>query len=152
TDAARWHHLPLPAGAVRSARELRRAYAWAAETEDVYLIAIEDPYSPRYGTAKRLATVAGAILASIPDAFADELIWLLRPDEWRLACGLPGNASKEHARLFCESKRLAAAQRRAGGPVSAGAVQVGDWPQDACDAFCLAWAAREMNRRGLEAA
>jgi hypothetical protein len=80
--------------------------------------------------------VQGAILACLPRELA---VTELGPSEWRKRCGLPGNASKSEAARF--------ALERWGQP--------GRWTpawtieqQDALDAFCLAWAVREMTSVG----
>lgn len=135
TDLARWHSLPLERG-IAGTRQIRHAYAWARELEDAYLVAIEDPFSAGRTAAKQLGRVCGAILASLPVSVPDEHVWLLRPDEWRMACGLAGNASKADVAAW--------ARERFGE-------QVAIYSQDAVDALCVAYAAREINARAVAA-
>lgn len=135
TDAARWHSLPLPKG-IAGLRHIRHSYAWAAELEDVYLVAIEDPFSAGRTAAKKLGRVCGAIVASLPSSVPDELIWWLRPDEWRMAIGLPGNGSKAQVAEWARERF---------------AEQVELYSQDAVDALAMAVAAREINARAVAA-
>lgn len=133
-EACRWHSIPLARG-IAGIRQVRHAYAWARELEDVYLVAIEDPYSAGRTAAKTLGRVDGAILSSLPSRIASEHVWRLRPDEWRMACGLPGNAPKRDVAEW--AKRFGS--------------QVELWPQDAVDALAMAYAAREINARAVAA-
>jgi Holliday junction resolvasome RuvABC endonuclease subunit len=132
TLAARWHSIPLERG-IAGVRAIRHAYAWQEKLEDVYLVAIEDPFSAGRTSAKQLGRVCGAILASLP---TEHEVWLMRPDEWRMACGLAGNAGK----------LLVADWVRERVP------EVELWSQDACDAYAMAYAAREINARAVEVA
>lgn len=137
TDAARWHRIPLEKG-IAGIRQIRGGYAWAAELEDVYLVAIEDPMSVGMTQAKVLGRICGAVTAALPRSHE---VWLMRPDEWRMACGMKGNASKAAVYEF------AILMGQEGGSE--------DWfrlPQDACDAFCIAYAARSINAKAVAAA
>jgi hypothetical protein len=131
-NAARWHSIPLERG-IAGVRSIRRAYSWQAELEDVYLVAIEDPFSAGRTQAKQLGRVAGAILSSIP---ANLEVWMMRPDEWRMACGMAGNASKRAVADWVRERMP----------------EVEMWSQDAADAYCIAYAAREINARAVDAA
>lgn len=134
SDAARWHRIPLETG-IAGIRKMRHAYAWAAELEDVYLVAVEDPMSVSMTSAKKLGRVCGAVMACIPQSLE---VWLMRPDEWRMACGMAGNASKAAVMEFALLMGQEAGTE--------------DWfrlPQDACDAYCMAYAAREINAKAI---
>ena len=136
TDCARWHSIPLERG-VAGTRQIRSAYAWAAELESVYLVAIEDPFSAGRTAAKQLGRVCGAIIASLPPSVPDEHVWLMRPDEWRMACGMAGNATKAQVAVWARERF---------------AIDGLDmWPQDAIDALCVAYAAREINAKAVAA-
>jgi hypothetical protein len=104
----------------------------------VYLVAIEDPFSAGRTAAKQLGRIAGAILASLPASVPDDLVWTLRPDEWRLANGLSGNAPKSMVASWARERFMDL-----------------DWldmaSQDALDALAIASAAREMNARAVAA-
>lgn len=98
----------------------------------VDMVAIESPKSNRFGTAVALARVQGAILQTFPPELT---VLEVAPAEWRLECGLPGNASKAKVAAWV-------------GGVWADAPA----DQNALDAFAIAYAARQMNRRANEAA
>jgi Holliday junction resolvasome RuvABC endonuclease subunit len=135
-DAARWHSLPLEKG-IAGLRQIRRTYAWAEKLEDVYLVAIEDPFSAGKTQAKQLGRVCGAIVASLPTSIDNDAVWWMRPDEWRMACGLAGNASKADAAEWA----------RATFPGG----DIGIYSQDAIDALGVAYAARAINARAIAA-
>lgn len=88
--------------------------------DDMLAIGIEDP---RGFNAGALYRIQGAILANIPDRI---LVQPWVPSEWRKAVGLKGNAPK------AEVKSAVITWAWAGGS--------GEWPQDACDAYCIALA------------
>ena len=130
-DSARWHSIPLERG-FDGIRKIRHAYAWQRELEDVYLVVLEDPMSAGRTAAKQLGRVSGAIGTCLP---VETVCWLLRPDEWRMACGLPGNGSKAQVASWAASR-----------------FDCEMWSQDALDALAMAWAGREMIRRAVESA
>lgn len=84
-------------------------------------IGIEEPRGMNPGPTFR---VQGAVLQVIPRT---SLVQPWVPSQWRKAVGLPGNCKKPVIMEFVKSKL--------------GAVAV-DWPQDACDAWCVAEATR----------
>jgi hypothetical protein len=102
--------------------------------DDVYLVAIEAPYGAGTGTVAILNRIVGAIVASLPSALQrPERCWIVRPDEWKGGLGLQGKPSAEHiAHLGLMLD---------GDPVT----------QDARDAACLAYWAREANARASAA-
>jgi hypothetical protein len=103
--------------------------------DDVYLVAIEAPYGHGAGTVAILNRIVGAVAASLP-AFLREpyRCWIVRPDEWKNELGLKGKPSAEDVAAL-------------------GLELTGDHPetQDARDAACLAYYARELNARALSA-
>jgi hypothetical protein len=125
----------------------KRASAWertlglpalmpeASWWDDVYLVAIEAPYGASTGGVAVLNRVVGAIVASLPRALQrPERVWAVRPDEWKTRLGLKAKPSADDiARL--------------------GLRMLGEHAdtQDARDALCLAYFARELNASGLAA-
>lgn len=96
--------------------------------DDILAVGIEHP-GGHHGTRDMLR-VQGAILSCIP---ARMLVEPWPPAKWRKAVGLPGNASKsEIAERVIDDAREA----RPRWPTMA-------WPQDACDAYCIALATRQ---------
>lgn len=87
--------------------------------DDVTAVGIEEP-GGKYVVGK-LKGIQGAIVASLPD---DLLVSPYQAGLWRNLCGLPGNAVKTQVKEWVYA-------RLEGSP---------DWPQDACDAYCLAYA------------
>jgi hypothetical protein len=103
--------------------------------DDVALVAIERPYGPGRDILFHLHLVVGAVIAALPARLRPP--WLMHPTEWRKACGLSGSATKDEVAFFAVN---------AGHPND-----FRDWPQDACDAFCVAYAARALNEKGQAA-
>ena len=131
-DQATWDRYELQ-GSTGIQRGLRASHYIPHGTywDDVALVAIERPYGPGGDTLIALHLVVGAVAASTPSS---TVLWLLHPAEWRKACGLPGNASKDDVWNFAIPTPT-----------------TGDrflWSQDACDAYCIATAARNINQRG----
>lgn len=87
---------------------------------EIEAVGIEDPRGYGAGSIYR---VQGAVLACVPLPL---LVQPWVPSQWRKAVGLKGNATKEDVRAFVENLV----------PVAT------SWPQDACDAFCIAEATR----------
>jgi len=96
--------------------------------QDVYLAAIEAPYGAGHGTVAVLNRIVGALAATIPV----RPLWVVRPDEWKRSLGLHGKPSAE----VVEQLGL-----RLEGPYAGS--------QDARDAVCIAYYARETNARAL---
>lgn len=97
-----------------------RASAW----DDTLAVGIEEPQGVSQGTRAKLKAVQGAIVACLPSRL---LVHPFGPSEWRRLVGLPGSATKAGIALFVHDDLRASPH----------------WPQDACDAFCLALAVRE---------
>ena len=126
TDAATWHRYELGGqDAFERARMVREAVrdSWAY-WDDVLAIGIEDPRGYNAGALYR---IQGALLAAIP---ATTLVHPLPPSVWRKTVGLPGNASKRDVAEFV----MDAVPPEMDAP----------WPQDACDAYCIALATRTL--------
>src|SRR4029450_13545928 len=87
--------------------------------EEVTAVGIEEP-GGKYVVAK-LKGIQGAIVACLPH---DLLVAPYQAGLWRMLCGLKGNATKEEVKSWV-------LERLPWNP---------DWPQDAYDAYCLAYA------------
>lgn len=133
TGTPDWHRFPLAGlgDAFDRARLVREAMPPRRWWEDYGVIAvgIEDP---RGYAAGHLYRIQGGILQCLP---RDLLVQPWIPSAWRSKIGLPGNASKaliaDHVRRMAVMRRFAA----------------NDWPQDACDAYCIARATRDSLER-----
>jgi Holliday junction resolvasome RuvABC endonuclease subunit len=139
SDAAGWTRVALGTDKDSALDRLRRvaeAMPPASFYEDIYLAAVESPYGTRLerGTQAKLNRVFGAVCACLP---ARVHLWEVMPGDWRKALGLKGNASKEECAEAVRALWLAV-------PGSAG-----DVPQDALDAYAVAYYAREHNHRGV---
>jgi hypothetical protein len=143
TDEAVWTRLLLDStgqlGALERARRVRTVMpargAWA--DDGVVTIALEDPRGPTFKGSIPLARVQGALLACLPAPGQDPDALVLTTQEWKMACGLGGNAKKPVVREWA----------------------LKTWPnlpdrytQDALDAYAIAWAARSICERAAHAA
>lgn len=126
TGRAEWRHWPLTGNdsfdRTRAVRDAMPSRGWW-EDEGVLAIGIEHP-GGHHGT-RDMIRVQGAILACLPTSL---LVCPWPPAKWRKAVGLPGNASKLAVAAWAD-RHLARSQ-----------VSWGTWPQDACDAYCIAQA------------
>ncbi|MBA2706356.1 MAG: hypothetical protein H0U59_00945 [Gemmatimonadaceae bacterium] len=127
-----WHRFPLTG---KDAFDRTRSVADAlpgrtsALYEDLIALGIEHP-AGKHGTGA-LMRIQGAILARLP---ARLLVEPLPPSKWRQLVGLKGNATK--------------AEVAASAVVTYGSyVAQTKWPQDACDAYCIALATRTLISR-----
>lgn len=113
-------------------RSVRSAMPTKGVWEDmgVYACAIEEPQGAQKATVAKLKAVQGAILACLP---ADLLVEPMVPARWRTAVGLKGNATKE------DVAQLVGRQVWPDAPLPV-VPAPSTWPQDACDAYCLALA------------
>lgn len=138
TDAATWHRFELHGqDAFDRARDVHRAFNLTSEQWDsVVAVGIEDPRG--YG-AGAMYRVQGAILAGIP---WHKLVQPWVPSSWRKAVGLPGNASKGHIRVHALQHVEAPSVHEKNGRMTYVPHDMRDWPQDACDAYCIALATR----------
>lgn len=140
TDAATWHRFPLEgADAFDRARSVGLAVPGRAMSfwDDVLAVGIEEPQAHKR-TSKAvmygLYRVQGAVLACVPPG---RLVQPFVPAEWRKAVGLKGNASKEAVWYHAHGYRKRGSM---------------NWPQDACDAYCIALATRSLLQHGERAA
>lgn len=129
--AARLFHWDLCAGdafartrAVPLVVPGRRAAFW----DQVRAVGIEEPMGrgpSSWAIVPKLKAIQGAILACIP---ADMEVTPMNPAWWRSRIGLPGNATKD----------MVAAWAIGTIPATPATQPIGDWPQDAYDAYCIA--------------
>lgn len=105
------------------------SYWW----DDVCLVALERPAARHRTTVESLMAVLGLVVGTIPTRLKP---WLFMPAEWRRECGMAGNASKQDVDTFALAT-MAAVE---------GMVRF-SWPQDAMDAFGIAYAARAVNAK-----
>jgi len=124
--ASEWHRFPLVgADAFDRARSVAQAVPGPTSVlyDDLIAVGIEDPRGQNAGAIYR---VQGAILARIPPRM---LVRPFIPSEWRKGVGLKGNASKADVWSFTTFQSVG---RDPNGRFG--------WPQDACDAYCIALA------------
>lgn len=130
---AHWEHLHLEGKtAFDRLRQVRRVMPGPSWYDDVYLVAVEAPMSRgQSGTLAKLSRVLGAVVACVP---APLVVWEVAPAAWRRELGLSGHASKEQVAEAVDDLRGLARTL---------------WPQDALDAYAVAYYARELNARAL---
>ena len=117
-------HAPLEgADAFERVRAVRGAMPSHSAWDDVVAVAIEEPQGTHKATVAKLKAVQGAIVACIPRA---TLVEPMVPARWRKAVGLHGHDTKTRVWGFTAAKL--------------GVGSIADWPQDACDSYCLALA------------
>lgn len=138
TGHAEWRRAELHGqDAFERARDVRRAMLerGSGVFDDTVAVGIEDPRGYNAGALYR---IQGAVLACIPPPL---LVQPLIPSEWRKAVGLKGNASKpairSHAIVVasCDATRWGTYEG------------MHAWPQDACDAYCIALATQRLLER-----
>ena len=138
TDAATWHRFELSgADAFDRARDVWRKVprAVASFWDEVVAVGIEQPRG-NFGVT-HMMRIQGAVLACIPSW---KLVHPLNPSDWRKRCGMPGNCPKDQVEAFATFHR--------------GVEPFSDhefWPQDACDAYAIAWATRTLLQHGVAA-
>lgn len=128
TLQARWRRYELHGhDAFERARSVRARIPGRAEWDDVLAFGIEEPpyVHGNPATLRDLARVQGAVLQSLPH---DRLVKPWTPGGWRKAVGLSGRAGKEDVFTFAHERRSLVESYRV------------PWPQDACDAYCIALA------------
>lgn len=147
TNAAELHVVRLDTergDALERVRRLRDRMPARAAWRDAgcTLIAVEQPFHRGVANVAPMLMVYGALLQLFP---ADVPLLPLRSDDWRKECGIPIRKPRDagsdwHKRRAVEFARE---QWRDAPPVD----------DNAADAFCIAWAAREVDvRRGRAAA
>ncbi len=126
-----WHQYLLKSvgGSFDRTREVAATMPGRADSfwDDILAVGIEYP-AGRYGTGA-LMRVQGAILSCIPGHLK---VQELQPAKWKKLVGLPGYADKA---TITASVRLKLLLELEVPPI---------WPQDACDAWCIAQATRTL--------
>jgi hypothetical protein len=131
---------------IRDALPARSAAFW----DDVEACAIEEPQGAQRATVAKLKAVQGAVLACLPSSL---LVEPLVPARWRTVCGLSGRASKEKVMDFVKKRAGVYTSDYAHPHFQAGTIVLNfshesrTWPQDACDAYCLALAVSRLVQR-----
>jgi hypothetical protein len=140
SDAASWHRFELDflpgQDAFDRTRNVVAVVPRGSFWDDVLAVGIEEPRG--YG-AGSLYRIQGAILACIPVL---KLVQPWIPSAWRKAITLKGNATKDDVATYA----------RRDWPGDHPLPERIDWPQDACDAYCIALATRTMLHRTEAAA
>lgn len=111
-------------------RDIRDKMPAASWYDQVYLIAIERPFSQSRNDTVRLAQ--GAILATLP---RHTPVWEVAPQTWKAHLKFKGRGKPGWADF----------------PFTPSA-DAGVWPQDALDALAVALYARDTNAAGIQAA
>lgn len=118
-----WTRLDLPPGiALERARRIPRPSS--SYFDDVIMVATEEPRGMGLTTHFKLGRVQGVVLSMIP---LELTVHEYQPHMWRRACNLPGNSTKEMVGAWARS--LIASQP---------GIEL--WPQDAFDAYAMAYA------------
>lgn len=124
----------------RQVRDAMPPRTWWTD-EGVIGAFIEEPAGKQTGYQFR---VQGAILACLPPSL---LVEKFMPSQWRKMVELKGNASKEEVAAFVMERRMNERSMENRGtcqePLWEWAAMP-DWPQDACDAYCLAMCAEML--------
>lgn len=105
--------------------------------DDCYLAAIERPKTHSFVSAAALFPIFGAVIACLPPALE---LWDVTPAQWRWGLGLKGNAKKEEARE---------AVWKISHGIFTGLTELDGPPQDAIDAYAVAYYARELSAKGI---
>jgi hypothetical protein len=115
---------------LRSVRRALPSRSWL-EAHGVYLAAIEKPVAASFRSAAAQLPVFGAVASWLPSGLP---VWSFAPAEWKRELGVPAGRKPT-------ADEIAAVV----GDVAFG------WPQDALDACGVAYAARAINQRAIEA-
>lgn len=114
----------------RTVREAMPSRSWW-EDHGVIAIGIEDPRGPHRNVDSVIYRVQGAILACIPPEL---MVKPWKPQEWRKAIGV-SHKGKESLAAFAVARWPGLNYRYMDGVLV-------EPSQDACDAYCMAWATR----------
>jgi hypothetical protein len=133
TDQAVWYRFPLAHGKghlalARSVSRVVPPRSWWEE-HGVWLVGVEDPMSRFPHVAKALGVVAGALLARMP---LELPVVQTEPSEWQ-------GKFLALAKLPADRKTAIRARTLEAMP------HLSIWPQDAFDAYGIAWATRKLN-------
>lgn len=126
----RWYGFELDGhDAFARTRSIRDTMPGAASSfwQDVLAIGIEEAQGVQKATVAKLKAIQGGVLACLPSG---TLVQPWVPAAWRKAVGLPGNAPKATVADWVYLRAVA----------SPGYTHVVGWPQDPCDAYCIALA------------
>jgi hypothetical protein len=141
SDRAEWHRFELTGGTpFERARSLRGCFPTRSWWDDhgVYLLGIEDPHSRFPHVAKALGISCGAVAALLP---RDLCVIATPPKEWkRVFCG-NANANKDAVVNAVPLDSL----------WSGCSIPTLDIPQDAFDAYGIAYAVRKLNNDAIAA-
>lgn len=122
-------------------RSVREEWPDSDYFQDCYLSAIEIPWGMRQpGSQAKLNRVFGAITALLP---RDLQLWDVLPKAWRAELGLKPSASKNECGTAVVNLCLQA--------TDVAMTHALIWPQDALDAYAVAYYARSVNERALRA-
>lgn len=116
----------------RSVRDAMPSRGWWTD-QGVVAVGIEEPMARgklAVSLTPKLKAIQGAIVSGLP---GNLLVNPMTATDWRTAVGLPGNASKHAVWSFVMHRvvRLVPSYELV-------------WPQDACDAWCLAFAVSRL--------
>jgi hypothetical protein len=130
-----WHRWQLDGSdALERTRSVRTHFSPGTTFDSCIAIGIEDP---RGFNAGALYRVQGAVLMKLPPL---TLVEKWDPKKWRKAVGLKGNASKQDIYAFTVATMFKSGPKLAPDSIH--------WPQDACDAWCIARATLQAIERG----
>lgn len=154
SDRAEWtrHSLPSEKLAWDRIQGARALPLGGTYWDDVCLVGVEQP-AGRGDSPLLISFTLGVLLAHVPERIP---VLRLMPSEWRKACGLPGNSSKEHVGQWVNGRRTTTGDVtvRNGESVHLNFTtgeKLIEWPQDACDAYAIAYAARAINQTAATA-
>lgn len=138
-DGARWAQLvvrdptvPDDLQAFAACRIVGRRIRWMG-WQGVRLAFVEKPFGRALTGLVPVVRVQGAVVAALPDQME---VWETTPQEWKKEAVGNGNAKKDDVVAWCNDVGFVPDGRT----------------QDACDAFGIAYAMREKNRRAIAAA
>jgi Holliday junction resolvasome RuvABC endonuclease subunit len=140
SDAATWTRYPLKGpgdsfDACRRVHEVLPFRSWWGDN-GVIAIGFERPFMKGQRATRSLSRIQGAVLACLPSQM---LVTELSVGTWKKATVGNGNATKD------DVARWVAATIAVGHDAMPNNQPIlnGDWPQDALDAYCIAYALRE---------
>jgi hypothetical protein len=151
SDQAEWRRWDLGTGdLIERVRRIGGSQPWGSGIwGDVVAVGIERP-AGKHGVPQ-VSMAFGAVLARVIPCRLLVKPWL--PAEWRKACGLKGNASKDEVASFATGAEVAGEWTTIPASAPMGTTERALlWPQDACDAYAIAYATRSVLETVKEAA
>lgn len=128
SDKAEWLHINFAGGdlleRIREIRDSAPTRCWWSDDSNAIAVGIERP-AGKHGVPQ-VSMALGALLQTFPPGL---LVTWFMPAEWRKACGMKGNVSKEQVYTW-------AVRQWWNAPMAP--------TTDATDAFCIAWATRSV--------